>query len=249
MSGEGLVMPKLLILSLIVWALAGGASTAKYSASMSQVHTLSTLRPMVLLETFPEGRTLQTPEARHQTQRELEKELQIQLHQALRIEVAPELAPEIPEVIQKQLKSLWVVLHTASEIKSVELTPELKTFMQAQPGEGELVLMYYSGFQRSKGSMTEGYQNSAFQTDLVPRAYAREVDGGETKHLPQELAQGRYVAVPEKFGATLKLVIIQKATLKPIYYDSLHFAEDPLAFSTLQTLVRKIAQEVKRVAQ
>ncbi len=241
-------MPKMLVLSMILCVLTGCASTAKYSESISRVHTLTALRPMVQLEMFPEGKSLQTPETRHQTQRELESELQLQLHRDLRVEVAPELAPELPEAIQKQLKSLWVVLHTTPDIKTVELLPELKAFLQAQPGDGDLLLVYYSGFQRSKESMTEGYQNSAFRSDLVPRTYAREVDGGGTLHLPQDLVPGRYVAVPEAFNATLKLAIVQKATLQPVYYDSLHLAEDPLAFSTRQTLVRKLAGSLKQVA-
>ncbi|NTV53336.1 MAG: hypothetical protein HGA76_10045, partial [Candidatus Firestonebacteria bacterium] len=201
-----------------IFILVSCTSAMKHQTSIHHLRKLLILPPIVEVETFPGGRALLTGPEHLELQKTLVAAIHQQLNAGCLVEEAP-FSPAWPEKLTKQLRNFFVQLQSSPDLAQSSLDETVKAFLTAQYGEGDVLVAYYTGFQRTPESMEHGYHNTAFQSELVPHTLS---PGNDQINVPQVislgLAQDQYVSLPKKYGATLRLVILQGTQKSPGFY-------------------------------
>ncbi|NTV52518.1 MAG: hypothetical protein HGA76_05850, partial [Candidatus Firestonebacteria bacterium] len=63
------------------------------------------------------------------------------------------------------------------------------------------------------------------------------------------LAQDQYVSLPKKYGATLRLVILQGTQKSPGFYNSEHNSDNPQELKVVGKLAGKVAAAVRNLLE
>lgn len=226
------IMWKAMQVLMAVSLLGGCASTSKTSPEITAVNHITIAPPMIDLEEFPSGNPIQSSDEDRMMQDDLEKMAKIMLEKKFAVALAPEIPREIMGSIKSKLAKLVLDLKQARDIAAVRTSRPLRFFLNEHFGDGDVLITYYRGYQRSKKSMASGYQSSAFLAELGSKDGAMDGTnknpmGASNKNPMGTDLRPIYPNPPDECGTTLTVLLLAGVEKEAVYFNTLHLAENP----------------------
>lgn len=246
------IMWKAMQVLMAVSLLGGCASTSKTSPEITAVNHITIAPPMIDLEEFPSGNPIQSSDEDRMMQDDLEKMAKIMLEKKFAVALAPEIPREIMGSIKSKLAKLVLDLKQARDIAAVRTSRPLRFFLNEHFGDGDVLIAYYRGYQRSKKSMASGYQSVAFMAELGSKHGSMDNTNlnpiaPSNNHPMATNLRPIYTNVPDEYGATFTVLLLAGVEKEPVYFNTVHRAENPKDPEVMERLMNATLKSIEKL--
>lgn len=246
------IMWKAMQVLMAVSLLGGCASTSKTSPEITAVNHITIAPPLIDLEEFPSGNPIQTSHEAGLMQDTLEKMVKGKLERKFAVGLAPEIPREIMGSIKSKLAKLVLDLKQARDIAAVRTSRPLRLFLNEHFGDGDVLITYYRGYQRSKKSMASGYQSVAFMAELGSKDGSMDGTnknplGSSNKNPMGTDLRPIYPNMPDEYGITLTVLLLAGVEKEPVYFRTIHRAENPKDPEVMERLMNATLKSIEKL--
>jgi AAA+ ATPase superfamily predicted ATPase len=201
------------------------------------LESLAVVQPVVDIEEFPSGKPFQSSYEQVLTVSEIKESLDDALRFRYTLDDSSEISRSMNPEFQKQIVAIFDQLRQASDVTTVALSDDLAEVLQ---DDVCYLFVYYQGYSRSGDSMTEGYHSAAFQTESVPRAYARDIDYFNSNK------RSVFKSLPKRYGATVMIALIQ-GTGEVLYFAIAQNNDNPTLGATVGKLIGTSLKPIREI--
>jgi hypothetical protein len=238
----GSAMGKAMLVLLAFFFIEGCATTSKSTDAITKVNSITITPPIIELEAFPSGDALQTPYEDRLMQDNLEKMAKVKLEKKFNVGLAPEIPRESMDSIKNEIGKLFLDLKEEKDIARAQTGAQIRNFLNEHFGNGDVLILYYRGYQRSKESLASGYQSAAYMAELGSKDGSMDGTnknplGSSSKNPMGTNLRPIYPNPPDEYGVTLTVLLLAGVEKEPVYFNTVYRAYSPKNPETMGRLI------------